>query len=125
MLSEGSRFVLASPQAEEGHLTDKALVAGMRKLFSGPAPLLTFPDPRPTCHDLRRTLRTGLARLKVPRDVAERCLNHALPEIEAIYNTHDYEDERREALARWGAHVAGLVAGSSNVVPLAAKGARS
>jgi integrase len=121
VLSEGSAFVLASPQAEEGHLTDKALVAGIRRLFAGEAPLLRFPDPRPTCHDLRRTLRTGLARLKVPREVAERCLNHALPEIEAVYNTHDFLDERREALARWGAHVAGLVANSSNVVPLAAR----
>lgn len=124
-LSEGSPFVLASPQAEEGHLTDKALVAGMRRLFTGKEPILTFPDPRPTCHDLRRTLRTGLARLKVPREVAERCLNHALPEIEAIYNQADYFDERREALAKWGAHVAGLVAATSNVVPIAAKGNRS
>jgi integrase len=123
--SEGSPYVLASPQAEEGHLTDKALVAGMRKLFTGKEPLLRFPDPRPTCHDLRRTMRTGLARLKVPREVAERCLNHALPEIEAIYNQADYLEERREALAKWGAHVAGLVAATSNVVPIAARGKRS
>lgn len=110
-----------SPLADDGaYLTDMALVAGMRKLFAGKAPLLEFPEPRPVVHDLRRTLRTGLARLRAPRDVAERCLNHALPEIEAVYNTHDYLDERREALARWGAHVAGLVAGASNVVTLPA-----
>jgi integrase len=123
VLSEGSRYVMASPSplADDGaHLTDKALVAGMRKLFAGKAPLLELPEPRPVVHDLRRTLRTGLARLRVPRDVAERCLNHALPEIEAIYNTHDYEEERRGALAQWGAHVAGLVASASNVVALPA-----
>jgi integrase len=125
VLSEGSAFVMASPQAEDGFTTDKALNHGMRRLFAGDPPLLSFPDPRPTPHDLRRTLRTGLARLKVPRDVAERSLNHALPEIESIYNTHDYFDERREALARWGAHVETLVSGTSNVVPLAAKGVRS
>lgn len=119
VLSEGSPFVLASPLAEEGHITDKALVAGLRKLFVGDPPLLTFPEPRPTCHDLRRTLRTGLARLRVPREVAERCLNHALPGIEAVYNQHDFLDERRDALAKWGAHVEGLVAATSNVVPLA------
>jgi integrase len=124
VLSEGSPYALASPQAEKGHLSDKALVAGMRKLFSGAVPLLTLAEPRPTCHDLRRTLRTGLARLRVPRDVAERCLNHALPEIEAVYNAHDYLDERREALARWGAHVQELVAGASNVIPLAVERAR-
>jgi integrase len=125
VLSEGSPFVLASPLAEEGHLSEKALVAGLRRLFAGDPPLLKFPEPRPTCHDLRRTLRTGLARLRVPRDVSERCLNHALPEIEAIYNTHDYEADRRDALARWGAHVAGLVANTSNVVPIATKAVRS
>lgn len=115
-----------SPLADDGaHLTDKALVAGMRKLFAGKTPLLSFPDPRPVVHDLRRTLRTGLARLRVPRDVAERCLNHALPEIEAVYNTHDYLDERREAMQRWGAHVAGLVAASSNIVPMPGAASRS
>jgi integrase len=77
-----------------------------------------FTGERPTPHDLRRTLRTGLARLRVPRDVAERCLNHALPEIEAVYNTHDYLDERREALARWGAEVEAIVSSGSNVVPI-------
>jgi integrase len=121
VLSEGSAYVMASPSPipeEDSPLTEKSLVAGMRKLFSGKAPLLTFVEPRPTCHDLRRTLRTGLARLKVPRDVAERCLNHALPEIEERYNQHDYLDERREALERWGAHVAVLVASTSNVVAL-------
>ena len=127
VLSEGSAYVMASPSPlheDDQHLTDKALVAGMRKLLTGKRPLLTFAEPRPTTHDLRRTLRTGLARMRVARDVAERCLNHALPEIEAVYNTHDYFDERREALARWGAHVESLIKDTSNVVPLgAAKGA--
>jgi integrase len=128
VLSEGSAYVMASPSPlheEDQNLTEKALGAGMRKLFVGKAPLLTFPDPRPTPHDLRRTVRTGLARLKVSREVAERCLNHALPEIEAIYNQADYLDERREALAKWGAHVAGLVAGGAKVVPIAAARRRS
>ncbi len=124
VMSEGSPYVMASVLAKEGRVTDKALVAGMRKLFGGKAPLLTFPEPRPTVHDLRRTLRTGLARLRVPRDVAERCLNHALPDIEAIYNTHDYLDDRREALARWSAHVEHLVMGKSgNVFALPVVGA--
>ena len=32
--------------------------------------------------------------------VAERCLNHKLKGVEAIYNQHDYFDERKEALAK-------------------------
>lgn len=49
-------------------------------------------------HDLRRTCRTLLAKLKVPGDVAERCLNHKIQGVEGIYNTHDYLEERTNAL---------------------------
>jgi integrase len=41
-------------------------------------------------HDLRRTLRTGLAELGIPFEVAERVLNHAMPGLEAVYNHHNY-----------------------------------
>ena len=51
-----------------------------------------------TLHDLRRTARTHLARLGVKPHVAERCLNHKLPGINDIYDTHDYLAERRLAL---------------------------
>ena len=61
-----------------------------------------------TLHDLRRTARTGLARLKVPPHIAERCLNHAQPGIIAAYDTHAYLDEKRAALAQWAAHLASL-----------------
>lgn len=125
VLAEGSRFVMASPLAEDGQITEKALGHTMRRLFTGAAPVLKLAEPRPTPHDLRRTLRTGLARLKVPPHVAERCLNHTLGEIESTYDVHDYFDERKEALTRWGAHVEGLVAKVSNVVPMAAKAVRS
>ena len=51
-----------------------------------------------TAHDLRRTGRTGLARLGVSASVAERVLNHARERIEATYDVHDYIDEKRTAL---------------------------
>lgn len=54
-----------------------------------------------TLHDLRRTARTHLARLRVAPHVAERCLNHKLPGINDIYDTHDYLAERRLALSAW------------------------
>lgn len=49
-------------------------------------------------HDLRRTLRTGLAELGIPFEVAERVLNH-------VYNHHNYLGEKRRALALWAEHV--------------------
>lgn len=51
-----------------------------------------------TVHDLRRTCRSLLAALSVPPHVAERCLNHKLKGVEAIYDRYDYFDERKEAL---------------------------
>jgi integrase len=122
VFSEGSSFVMASALAEGGAISEKALGHAMRRLFLGERPLLSFAEPRPTVHDLRRTCRTGLARLGVSRDVAERCLGHVLGEIEATYNVHDFFDERGEALVRWGAHVDGLVKKTSNVVSFAASG---
>jgi len=36
----------------------------------------------------RRTVRTGLAKLGIRPDIAERCLNHSQPGIIATYDTH-------------------------------------
>jgi len=54
-----------------------------------------------TLHDLRRTCRTGLARLKIAPHIAERVLNHAQEKIPGTYDTHDYIDEKRDALDLW------------------------
>jgi len=51
-----------------------------------------------TVHDLRRTARTHLAALGVAPHIAEMCLNHKPKGIEAVYNVHDYFEERRAAL---------------------------
>ena len=51
-----------------------------------------------TVHDLRRTTRTQLAALGVAPYIAEMCLNHKPKGIEAVYNVHDYFEERRAAL---------------------------
>ena len=59
-------------------------------------------------HDLRRTLRTGLAELGVTFEVAERVLNHAMPGLQAVYNRHSYAAEKRAALALWAEHVLAL-----------------
>jgi hypothetical protein len=60
-------------------------------------------------HDLRRTVRTGLSKLKFPRDVAEAVLAHRPPGIVGTYNLHEFEDEKREALAAWEQRIASIV----------------
>src|SRR5215467_12165631 len=56
-------------------------------------------------HDLRRTLRTGMAELGISFEVAERVLNHAMPGLQAVYNRHSYTTEKRKALALWAEYV--------------------
>lgn len=60
-------------------------------------------------HDLRRTFRTNLARLKVPRDLAEILLNHAPGELEEIYDRWTYLPQKRRALAKHEAFLLGLL----------------
>ncbi|NPD15776.1 integrase arm-type DNA-binding domain-containing protein [Xinfangfangia sp. D13-10-4-6] len=81
--------------------------------------------PHWTWHDLRRTAATGMARLGIPVRVTEAVLNHVSGTgggIVAVYQRHDYADEKREALEAWARFVAELVEGSpgksGNVVRL-------
>lgn len=82
--------------------------------------------PRWTFHDLRRTAATGMARLGIPVRVTEAVLNHVSGTgggIVAVYQRHDYADEKRQALEAWGRFVLSLVQGQpDNVVRL--EGAR-
>jgi len=54
-----------------------------------------------TIHDIRRTVRSKLAELGVPREVARKVLNHEDGKVDRIYNRHEYLVEKREALERW------------------------
>jgi integrase len=62
-----------------------------------------------TNHDLRRTLRSGLSKLRVDRDVAEAVLAHVKTGIIGTYEIYDLLDERRDALERWAARLRDIV----------------
>jgi hypothetical protein len=61
-------------------------------------------------HDLRRTLRSGLAQLGVIYEVAERVIGHSMPTLEQTYNLHQYGAEKRAALTLWADHVQAVAA---------------
>ncbi len=69
-------------------------------------------------HDLRRSGATALAKLKVPRFIISRVLNHVDKSVTAKYDKYEYLAEKKDALDRLGAHLeALLVAGrTDNVV---------
>lgn len=51
-------------------------------------------------HDLRRTVRTQLAALGCPDEVAEAVLGHIAPGVQGVYNRHRYDAERRAWLTK-------------------------
>lgn len=69
-----------------------------------------------TPHDLRSTARSHFSVLGVSVIVAERCLNHALGGLIAVYDQHDYMDERRRALNLWATKLAVIESGAGNVL---------
>jgi integrase len=61
-------------------------------------------------HDIRRTVRSRLSRLKVAEEAREAVLAHARPGIKGVYDVYDYLDEKREALELWAARLREIVA---------------
>jgi integrase len=99
--SYGSPFVLPARQmrrnkrhGEQVHFEQRAINSMLHKLCDK----LGDKVRRFTPHDLRSTARSHLAALGVHVIVAERCLNHSLGGLIAVYDQHDYMTERRAAL---------------------------
>ena len=75
-----------------------------------------------TPNALRRTVETGMAAGKVPKEYRDRVLNHKDASVGGVhYNAYDYLDEKREALEKWAARLRGMLSDEpSNVVQLRA-----
>ncbi|MEW6429773.1 MAG: tyrosine-type recombinase/integrase [Thermodesulfobacteriota bacterium] len=95
-LSNGSAYVFQSSYLEDRPITPHSLSRAVARHHKE----MGF-ENRFTPHDLRRTLRTRLAMLGVAEIVAERVLGHKLQGILAVYNKHDYDMEKRQALETW------------------------
>ncbi len=67
-----------------------------------------------TLHDLRRTFSSGMPALGAPQIVVEKLLNHvsggSKSPIAQVYNRYSYLDEMREAVLKWEAYLATLIA---------------
>jgi integrase len=73
-----------------------------------------------TNHDIRRTVRSRMSRLKgISLEAREAVLAHVKPGIQRVYDVYEYFDEKREALELWAGALRQIVDPSpSNVVPL-------
>ena len=62
-------------------------------------------------HDLRRTAATVMSELGVTRFVQDRILNHVDATVGSRYDRYAHLAEKREALDKWGDHLAAVLAG--------------
>lgn len=74
-------------------------------------------------HDLRRTAATTMPRLGVDVVTVERVLGHTMRGVMAVYQRHEFANEKRRALELWAGFLENLTTErESNVVPIKAEG---
>jgi len=66
-------------------------------------------EPAFTPHDLRRTFATRINGIGIAPHVVERCLNHTMQGVMAVYNRAEYERERIEAAELWSDEIERLL----------------
>jgi integrase len=74
-------------------------------------------------HDLRRTVTTGMATLGIAPHIADKVMNHltgTISGVAAVYQRHEFLEERKTALEAWGSYVQSLMDGEDrgNVVKI-------
>lgn len=60
-------------------------------------------------HDIRRSVRTRLSRLRVTEEAREAVLAHVRPGVKGTYDRHEYLSEKREALELWAAELRSII----------------
>jgi integrase len=83
---------------------DRLMLEKLREAHGEKAKLPPF-----VVHDLRRTVRTRLSKLRVPDTVAEMVIGHGRKGIQRVYDQHKFVDEMREALALWAGQLRDIV----------------
>lgn len=61
-------------------------------------------------HDIRRTVRSRLSRLRITEEAREAVLAHVRSGVKGIYDHYDYLPEKREALELWASRLRDVVA---------------
>ena len=125
LIDQDEQYLLPTrSRRRKGPIRPNSLTQAMdnfsRRLAGDTSAVRTWRSEPPTPHDLRRTVGTRLAELRVPKEIRDRVLNHTSGDVGTRhYNRHDFADEKREALTRWSRTLNVIVTGSpgARVVP--------
>jgi integrase len=110
------------PATRRDHITDRNLSRPLKEVCRRLAAFGLAMAPF-TPHDLRRTVETGMAASRVPKEYRDRVLNHVDSSVGGQhYNQYDFLDEKREALEKWSRRLEGMLTDTlATVVPLQAR----
>jgi integrase len=133
LAADGEEFIFPTRLNRGGPIDPHALSSAMQRLAAalngqqGKA-AKTWQQEPPSPHDLRRTINTRLAELRIPREIRERVLNHAtaLRTTEGRhYNVYEFLPEKRAALNLWSDALAAILeGGTASVVPITTAAAK-
>lgn len=101
-----TEFVFPS-LGENGHIDNRAISRYLARQFDKEDSNLNMEKFVP--HDLRRTFTTQMKAMKIDVIVVEKLLSHKLRDMLAVYDQHDYLDERKAALIKWSMKVEKLL----------------
>ena len=123
-LSQAALDLIQAQPAVGGFIFPSSAKIGLTSFARGKAAIdKAMPLPHWTLHDLRRTARSLMARAGVRPDIAERVLGHVIAGVAGVYDRHDYEAEKRDALEALAAMVERIVnPPAANVLPLLREG---
>lgn len=77
---------------------------------------LLLPGGEWTPHDLRRTMASRMQDIGIAPQVIEKCLNHTLEGVLAVYQLSDLLPERKAAYEAWGAKIEATLRGEGPIV---------
>jgi integrase len=115
-------FVFASKFSERARLARHSLSQALIRIIDDldeagddAETVARLKTDRPTPHDLRRTLATGLARLGIPRDDRLAVLAHAYGDVHEIYDHYERLPQKRAALEIWERHLRKVIADQPHI----------
>lgn len=119
----GSEWLLVGRDSAKP-IDDKTLTKQIRdrqrpkkiKGRSKQAGALLLPGGEWTPHDLRRTMASRMQDIGVAPQVIEKCLNHTLEGVLAVYQRADLLPERKAAYEAWGAKIEATLRGDGPTV---------
>jgi integrase len=106
-MQQTDRWLFPSKNGEDKPIEQKVIQSGVyhhqpysKTKDQGIAPRPRLPVTHWAPHDLRRSIRTLLASMGCPDEIAEAIMGHMKPGVVGVYNLHNYDRERREWLTR-------------------------